>query len=486
MSPRAATPEKGGLVTHRHNTRRRETFKNLANLLTTVHVVGKLRARLGRKKSDQQVDQVEEGDSADRVLPDDGGWVIRNIIWFVVSVLSMSLVAFGKHRLDSHRQNIPAPQPLNNLSVLETGYVEAIIDDELNKMKAKWQEENLGLLKSLDSRLETLGEKIQGLQQVYDIDKEDGFDAQSRSAMKHFQALLEKQKDNLLMESKLEEATHSNCKNSGEADVEIIQVTEEMKKEISDLSSLLSGIETETKDFIKLETERGRNTDQSLQRLRSSMTQQERKPAPANTRGANPNPMDCVTTENAQDLIAQRLAIFAADRIAIPDYALRTVGGSIETRKGLTSPSFQAPGSFYFLNGLTKPPETVIESDITIGNCWACSLGNCNITIRLHTLLHVDSVSVDHISPLIAQDIRSAPKKIKVFGFRRLPNSLDDEMDYTHIGDVHYDIDIGEEVQTFDVDSRYSLEYIKFQVLENHGHPDFTCIYRLRVHGKDL
>jgi len=38
-------------------------------------------------------------------------------------------------------------------------------------------------------------------------------------------------------------------------------------------------------------------------------------------------------------------------------------------------------------------------------------------------------------------------------------------------------------VQNFDLDIQTVLQYIKLEIISNHGHNDYTCLYRFRVHG---
>jgi len=45
-----------------------------------------------------------------------------------------------------------------------------------------------------------------------------------------------------------------------------------------------------------------------------------------------------------------------------------------------------------------------------------------------------------------------------------------------------YDIDGPSPVQVFPVAARGTVAFVRLEVLSNHGNPDYTCLYRLRVH----
>jgi len=224
-----------------------------------------------------------------------------------------------------------------------------------------------------------------------------------------------------------------------------------------------------------------------------------------NSRHKKSGPVDALGEKDAMHIMNEELSKFAADRIGRPDYALSSAGSKIERRFGLTSRNLQQrvglgerllgglsnffsivnalvnerPASVY--RYLPRPAEVVIDPDVTIGNCWACANSQCNITIELPAHLSVSAVSVDHISPLVAMDISSAPKDFNVFGIRRL-----EETDHDLLGQFSYASNPLHQIQTFEIEKLNSFNWVKFQVLSNHGNPNFTCIYRLRVHGTPI
>ena len=155
------------------------------------------------------------------------------------------------------------------------------------------------------------------------------------------------------------------------------------------------------------------------------------------------------------------------------------------------------------------------------------------ITIRLPNPVRVSAISVDHISSLLASgDSReSAPKRIRVVGYPACEDgdqcggSGFDSRDAIRLFELEFDFE-GDSVQTFEInsgvphsiasdvdsdingiedegDSDYDDESdpgscsmnssscssppvvagVTFQILDNWGNPDFTCLYRFRIHG---
>ena len=101
--------------------------------------------------------------------------------------------------------------------------------------------------------------------------------------------------------------------------------------------------------------------------------------------------------------------------------------------------------------------------------------------------MRVTAVTLEHIAPSVAHDIRSAPQDFQVETLR----DADDAAAVT-LGKFRYEADdqapsYRTNVQTFEVapsaaNSR-PVNLVRLRVLSNYGHDDFTCIYRFRVHG---
>mmetsp|Transcript_29986 Transcript_29986/g.64231 ORF Transcript_29986/g.64231 Transcript_29986/m.64231 type:complete len:498 (-) Transcript_29986:249-1742(-) len=174
-------------------------------------------------------------------------------------------------------------------------------------------------------------------------------------------------------------------------------------------------------------------------------------------------------------------------------------------------------------SGGIAPPEAILQKNTLPGSCWPMKGSNGQITLKFAYPVYVDSVSIDHISwNIIPQGKHdSAPKRMKVIGYPPC-DEMDsncgaagfDVSDPIDIADIDYDVE-GPSVQTFEsyytkaiaslptpefdaneLDSgscsmqtscskppRISVAAVEVKVLENWGNEDFTCLYRLRVHG---
>jgi len=186
------------------------------------------------------------------------------------------------------------------------------------------------------------------------------------------------------------------------------------------------------------------------------------------------------------------------------------------------------------LSGDLAPPEAMIHKKTLPGSCWPMEGQIGKVTLKLSYPVVIESVSIDHISPDIIPEGKSdsAPKHIKIVGYPPCDDSSDcaaigfDINDPIDIAEIHYNVE-GPSVQTFD--SHYTkaiaslpspataaatfgddgddndeendlgscsqetascsgpprkiVVAVAVKILENWGNPDFTCLYRLRLHG---
>ncbi|CAN0441800.1 unnamed protein product [Pylaiella littoralis] len=132
-------------------------------------------------------------------------------------------------------------------------------------------------------------------------------------------------------------------------------------------------------------------------------------------------------------------------------------------------------------NGI-GPVESVISEDSSLGACWAMSGSEGLVTVQLPREITVDAVSVEHSSRMVTAESASAPKDFEVWGMR----SKDDSFRVELVSGT-YDVD-GRPIQTFPTTTRppgVNFSIIQFKILSNWGKRDYTCLYRVRVHGRE-
>ena len=236
-------------------------------------------------------------------------------------------------------------------------------------------------------------------------------------------------------------------------------------------------------------------------------------------------------TDLLQRLIDAALARFAADQIGRADYAQYSAGGRVVP--GLTSATHEiVTGSSSIIGILAsaiplpqltalaesartvrgRVPVVALHQDTSPGMCWPFSGTHGELGIRLIRRIHVTAVTIDHVDRSLSLDGgASAPRDIEAWGvldsdadmhtlqrWRRNRVRSQEESDpmpvppsprHVFLGAFSYDAGPGAPaVQTFPVTGEAAiagipLRTIQMSFLSNYGLREFTCIYRVRVHG---
>jgi len=245
-----------------------------------------------------------------------------------------------------------------------------------------------------------------------------------------------------------------------------------------------------------------------------------------------PAAQDDTDVGHVRRLIDAALAKFAADHIARPDYAQYSSGGRVIPT--LTSPTheLQLPGRR--VDGLTsmlsyllplpmrsgahdthtlrgRMPVVALHHDTSPGMCWPFSGTHGQLGIQLVRRIRPTAVTIDHVPTSLALDGQaSAPRDMEVWGVAdsstdqealsrwRLtpaaraaseePSPVPPSSAHVFLGSFVYDA-AGPPIQTFPLSHTASaalplgFRVVQVNVLSNYGMRDYTCLYRVRVHG---
>ncbi|XP_055008582.1 SUN domain-containing protein 1 isoform X2 [Boleophthalmus pectinirostris] len=192
-----------------------------------------------------------------------------------------------------------------------------------------------------------------------------------------------------------------------------------------------------------------------------------------------------LTEEHVKLIVQNALKLFSQDRTGLVDFALESGGGSILSTR--CSETYETKTALMSLFGLplwyfSQSPRVVIQPDVYPGNCWAFKGSQGYLVIRLSMRVVPTSFCLEHIPKTLSPtgNITSAPRNFTVFG-------LDDEYQEEGklLGNYIYQED-GDSLQTFPVmePNEKAFQIIEVRVLSNWGHPEYTCLYRFRVHGE--
>uniref|UniRef100_A0A8C5KMT8 Sad1 and UNC84 domain containing 2 n=1 Tax=Jaculus jaculus TaxID=51337 RepID=A0A8C5KMT8_JACJA len=192
-----------------------------------------------------------------------------------------------------------------------------------------------------------------------------------------------------------------------------------------------------------------------------------------------------VTEEQVHRIVKQALQRYSEDRIGLVDYALESGGASVISTR--CSETYETKTALLSLFGIplwyhSQSPRVILQPDVHPGNCWAFQGPQGFAVVRLSARIRPTAVTLEHVPKALSPNstISSAPKDFAIFG-------LDEDLQQegTLLGTFTYDQD-GEPIQTFyfQVTKMAPYQVVELRILTNWGHPEYTCIYRFRVHGE--
>ncbi|KAM6435902.1 SUN domain-containing protein 2 isoform 1-T3 [Liasis olivaceus] len=192
-----------------------------------------------------------------------------------------------------------------------------------------------------------------------------------------------------------------------------------------------------------------------------------------------------VTEEQVHHIVNDALKRYSEDCIGMVDYALESGGASVISTR--CSETYETKTALLSLFGIplwyhSQSPRVILQPDVHPGNCWAFQGSQGFAVIRLSSRIHPTAVTLEHIPKAVSPrgTIPSAPKDIAIFGLEE-----EWQQEGVLLGKFTYNQD-GDPIQTFhfqDIDRQATFQLVELRVLSNWGHPEYTCIYRFRVHG---
>lgn len=192
-----------------------------------------------------------------------------------------------------------------------------------------------------------------------------------------------------------------------------------------------------------------------------------------------------VTEEEVHRIVNQALKRYSEDRIGMVDYALESGGASVISTR--CSETYETKTALLSLFGIplwyhSQSPRVILQPDVHPGNCWAFQGPQGFAVVRLSARIRPTAVTLEHVPKALSPNstISSAPKDFAIFGFDE-----DLQQEGTLLGQFTYNQD-GEPIQTFYFQDPKMATYqvVELRILTNWGHPEYTCIYRFRVHGE--
>ncbi|CAG5077023.1 Oidioi.mRNA.OKI2018_I69.PAR.g8613.t1.cds [Oikopleura dioica] len=184
--------------------------------------------------------------------------------------------------------------------------------------------------------------------------------------------------------------------------------------------------------------------------------------------------------EELQEIVYSTLE----DKTGMADYALESAGA--EVLEKWTTPGIPTGNALMKIWNMpifyqTMSPRLALQPNVHPGNCFAFAGDTGFLTVKLARPIYPTNFTIEHIPKALSfGDISSAPRNLTLEVFNPISGKG------SIVGTSTFNID-GFPVQTFRTSITDALskptQFIRLRINSNWGNPNFTCLYRLRVHG---
>ncbi|XP_031797386.1 SUN domain-containing protein 1 isoform X9 [Sarcophilus harrisii] len=224
---------------------------------------------------------------------------------------------------------------------------------------------------------------------------------------------------------------------------------------------------------------------QILKNITHYVSERKQIPTPETLLNADSVRISGITELQARVIVNNALKLYSQDKTGMVDFALESGGGSILSTR--CSETYETKTALISVFGIplwyhSQSPRIVIQPDIYPGNCWAFKGSQGYLVVRLSMMIYPSAFTMEHIPKTLSPtgNITSAPKDFSVYG---LDNEYQEEG--MLLGQFVYDQE-GESLQIFQAmkSPGKAFQIVELRIFSNWGHPEYTCLYRFRVHGE--
>jgi hypothetical protein len=180
----------------------------------------------------------------------------------------------------------------------------------------------------------------------------------------------------------------------------------------------------------------------------------------------------------------------------MPDYALYTSGARIIASH--TSPSYVPSGIpsgiprrlftilAWLKGGIINSPTIAIQPSKHIGECWPLAGSQGQLAIALSMFIKITHITIEHPARHILLNTGSTPWDMELWGQPANESCSGEICNPVFLTAFAYNM-YGQPVQTFSVVSAYQntlMQSVILKIASNWGEPNYTCLYKVGIHGR--